>query len=823
MAFFKQRPILRKLTGTVATLFFIGLLSVLGFAIVTYPKLPNPEQLREVKLQVPLRIYAKGGELIGEFGEKRRTPITFDEIPQNFINALLAAEDDNFFSHFGVSITGLFRAVYQLISTGSIQSGGSTITMQVARNFFLTREQTFVRKFTEILLALKIESKMSKNEILELYANKIYFGKRAYGIQAAANVYYGKMLNELNLSQLAMIAGLPKAPSRFNPVNNPDRAMIRRNWILSRMQLLNYINDETYEQFVAKPISASNHGAVLNYDAIFATEYIRRQLTRQFGNNVYEEGYQVYTTIDVNLQRTADTAVRKGILSYDQRHGYRGAEATFNINDVEDSEFEQIETPITPTTSLNLYTTSGATPTQILINQLQALPKAWSKQLRKFDSVGDLIPAVVLKVSSDSALVATNNETLTIGWEQGIKQAKPYISPDKRGLTPKSASDVLAVGDLIRLHQNNYQWHLSQLPEAQAALISLNPKNGAINAITGGFDFYQNNFNRVTQALRQPGSNFKPMLYSIAMENNFTAATLINDAPIVFEDANLEDFWRPTNDSGKFYGPTRLRHALTWSRNMVSIRILKNLGISKARRGMKRFGFDDEDLPQNLTLSLGSQAVTPLQIATAYATFANGGYKVSPYIIDYILDGNNREVFREYPATVCNPCLDEEVEAERILDERVVFIMDSIMKDIIQKGTGRRAKALQRKDIAGKTGTTNGPKDAWFSGYNPNIVTTTWLGFDNNQLLGRYEAGGSAALPIWIDFMREALKDKPQQFMQQPDNLVKVRIDKSTGLRASLDNDNAIFEYFLLENAPPELSSDSIESDNTTSLSEQIF
>ena len=557
MSFFSRHPVFKKLFGIAMTLFFVGSIIAIGFVLVIYPKLPNPEQLREVKLQVPLRIYAKGGELIGEFGEKRRTPVNFEDIPQSFINALLAAEDDNFFLHFGVSITALFRAAYQLFSTGSIQSGGSTITMQVARNFFLTRDQTFMRKFTEILLALKIERKMSKNEILELYSNKIYFGKRAYGIEAAANVYYGKALQELNLSQLAMIAGLPKAPSRFNPINNPERAKIRRDWILGRMKLLEYIDDATYQQSLAESITASNHGAVLNYDAIFATEYIRRQLTKQFGDSVYEEGYQVHTTIDINLQQTADAVVKNGIHSYNQRHGYRGVEAKLSLQDIdiEDQEIatqNEINDLGEGSNSISFETadsvdTLGETKT---IN-LQVLPNGWKVQLREFQTIAGLVPAVVLNLSSDSALVSTLDSNVTLSWEQGIVQAKPYINPDWVGAAPQTAHEVLAVGDIIRLRQINNQWHLSQIPVAQAALISLDPKNGGINAITGGFDFYQNNFNRATQALRQPGSNFKPMLYSVAMENGFTAATLINDAPIVFEDANLEDIWRPTNDSEK--------------------------------------------------------------------------------------------------------------------------------------------------------------------------------------------------------------------------------------------------------------------------------
>lgn len=789
---------LKKLIKIGSLLAFTGLAACCAVILYLAPALPSVDQLRDVKLQTPLKVYSSDGTLIGEFGEQKRTPISYDQIPPLLINAILSAEDANFFNHYGVAPTGLLRAGSQILTSGQIQSGGSTITMQVARNFFLSRNQTFTRKFNEILLALEIEHELSKEEILELYVNKIYLGKRAYGFQAAANIYYGTDISELNLAQLAMIAGLPKAPSSYNPVNNPDRALIRRDWILGRMEQLGYIDSAAREQATLELVSAKVYGSVIEINAPYISEMVRAEMFGIYGSAAYEDGYEVTTTIDLELQAAAATAVKKGLLTYDQRHGYRGPEAHFSAESLtEQDEIERI--------------------------------------LSTISEVSDLVPAIVTEVLDMQATVYVKGEGLyTMQWQDGISTARPLRTQSWRGDLPTSAQQVLTAGDLIRVERQDERWTLTQIPNAQAALVALNPDTGGIKALRGGFDFYHNRFNRVTSAIRQPGSNLKPFLYTAALENGFTAATAINDAPIVFDDAALEDIWRPENDSGKFYGPTRLREALYNSRNIVSIRLLREIGLTKARNSMKRFGFEDSELATNLTLALGSEALTPLKIASGYTAFANGGYRVEPYFIDEVRDRNGEVIFKALNPRVCRDCennpedsdttatLDDSFfdrfsgqtvdsqpdypEAEQILEPRIHFIVDSILKDVIKKGTGKRALSLGRSDLAGKTGTTNGPRDAWFSGYTPHIVTTAWVGFDDNSLLGSGEFGGTAALPIWIEFMQTALADKEEVLFAQPPGLVIARINPKTGERAAPGNNDAIYEYFLRENTPAELS-----------------
>ncbi len=762
------------------------------------PKLPPVESLREIKLQTPLRVYSQDLQLIREFGEMRRNPITFEQLPKQYIQALLSAEDDHFYQHSGVDIAGLLRAASQLLTSGEIKTGGSTITMQVARNFFLTHKQTFTRKFNEILLALRIEDELTKDEILTLYANKIYQGNRAYGIEAAAQVYYGKHISELNLPQLAMLAGLPKAPSAFNPIANPNRALIRRNWILKRMLDLGNIDNETYLAAVSQPVTASYHGYTTELDAPYVAEMARLEILNMVGTTAYTDGYRIFTTINSQLQKSAQKAVQDGLIAYDQRHGYRGPEK--NITDEEQ----------------------------------------WASLLQETPVLGGLTPAIVTEATDQSLkILLPAGKEAEITWENGLKGLRRFNSPNSRSAPIKKAQELFAKGDVIRVQQREEAWHLSQLPKAQAALAALKPENGAIQALVGGFDFRQSNFNRVTQAERQPGSNFKPFIYTIALENGFTPASMINDAPVVFEDNLLESSWRPENDSGKFYGPTRLREALYLSRNLISIRILRTLGVNKAIAGLGRFGFDESTLPHNLSLALGSHAVTPLQIATGYTSFANGGFRVEPYLIERIEDSSGKVLYQAAPLTVCHLCdediLEEQTErnpevvstqetnnaapadekgfplvampepprAPRIIDERTAYIIDSILKDVIRKGTGRKALVLKRADIAGKTGTTNGPRDAWFSGYSTHMVTTTWVGFDENLMLGRSEYGGSAALPIWIDFMRTALAGRPQVARPQPEGIVMAKIDPETGLSVRPEQSNGIFEIFRKEDVPP--------------------
>jgi len=768
------------------------------------PGLPSVDQLRDVHLQTPLKVYASNGELIGEFGEQRRSPVSFEHIPDHFINAIISAEDDNFFAHGGVDLMGLLRAASQIVTTGGIQSGGSTITMQVARNFFLSLEQTFTRKFNEILLALEIEHELSKEEILELYANKIYLGKSAYGVQAAANVYYGKDIGDLSLAQLAMIAGLPKAPSSSNPINDPDRAVERRDWILGRMLLLGHIEEPEYASAIAEPISASYHGSTITLDAPYVAEMVRVEMLDRFGTDAYEAGFEVYTTIDPELQRASDDSVSKGAFTYDFRHGYRGPEGRFTEVEMADMYW-----------------------VQQYIDQLPV--------------ISGLLPAVVTEVGEKSASVlGPNGLEVELGWENELSNFRRYRTESWQS-EYGAIDEMLRVGDLVRLRETNGYWGLSQVPDVQAGLVAVDPQNGAIRALTGGFDFYQSRFNRMVNANRQPGSNIKPFLYAAALENGYTAATLINDAPIIFQDAALEDYWRPENDSGVFYGPTRLRKALYLSRNLVSVRILRGLGIDAARESIIGYGFEQEDLPYNLTLALGSQGLEAVKLANGYSLFANGGYRVESHLISEILDRDGEVIYQANAPVACSYCLmttedqpsQSELEpsifeqqfsfysaeqekpkidiAEQVMDPRVSYIMDSILRDVIVQGTGTRAQVLGRQDIAGKTGTSNGPRDSWFSGYSPDLVATSWVGFDDNGLLGVNEFGGTAALPIWIDFMDVALEDLPENPRPQPEGLVTVLIDPETGERAPPGAEGAIFELFLAESAPELLTQQQLE------------
>lgn len=818
----EKMPIKKSYLNLLFWLFIAGTgasLTVLaGLYLYLSPKLPPVESLRQVQLQTPLRVYSSDGKLIGEFGEQRRTPVSAEELPDLYIKALLSAEDAEFYDHPGVSIRGLLRAASQLLQTGEIQSGGSTLTMQLARDFFLSRDQVFSRKFNEILLALQIENELTKQEILELFSNKMFFGNRAYGIQAAAQIYYGRDIDELELHQWAMIVGVLKAPSAYNPLANLDRAMIRRNWILGRMLELEHIDQSTYEIAVNTPDNARYHGATLELYAPYVAELARREAVDRFGENAYNAGYKVYTTINSEYQAAAQQAVIDGLLTYDWRHGYRGPE-------------QQLGEPPEDLTE-------------------------WREVLSETPLYGNLLPGLVLSLEERSAeILLANGETIELGWDQSLSSARRYISENARSALPESADDVLSVGDLIRLTQIGGVWHLRQLPLAQAALVSLAPHDGAIRSLVGGFDFRQSNFNRALQAARQPGSSFKPFVYTAALENGFTPATIVNDSPIVIEDASLEGAWRPENDGGTFLGPTRLREALYRSRNLVSIRVLRSIGLPALLDTLNKFGFDREALPRNLSLALGSHALTPMDMARGYAIFANGGFKIAPYLVESIEDDRSQPLHVARPVTVCLDCETEEEQAEeepvsliadiyasepernteegpddrlapeqpvqlalldeeenaleplpiapRVLDERTAFIIDSMLRDVVSRGTGRRARVLDRADLAGKTGTTNGPRDAWFAGYSPDLVTVAWLGFDQNTPLGRGEYGGTAALPIWINYMRVALAGRPDRPAPQPDGIVTVRIDPETGERARPGDPDAIFEIFRAEEVPP--------------------
>ncbi|MCZ6669133.1 MAG: penicillin-binding protein 1A [Gammaproteobacteria bacterium] len=810
---------MKKLVIILSWLFTAGLLLLLAGVFYIYtvlvPALPSIEHLEDAQLQVPLRIFDKNEILLAEFGEHRRTPVKFEKIPTHVVNAFVAAEDDQFWNHLGVDPVALVAAAYELVVTGKKTRGGSTITMQVARNFFLSSEKTYTRKLNEILLALKIETELSKEKILELYVNKIFLGHRSYGIVAASRVYYDKSLQDLSVAQVAMIAGLPKAPSKYNPIINPERALSRRDHILGRMRLLNYISDEEYELALAEPVTAELHVTATIADANYVAELIRAELFEQYGDEVYKAGMNVYTSIDGELQGVANLALRRALLDYSRRHGYRGPIGSINLEDVIKDPFDE---------DLVVDQRVGELRKGVVISIHPNLDDEFNTRDTEGSKV-DIEPYATVLIS--------NYENIELAFKGGIEWARPYQDANKQGPAPKKIGDVLSIGDVIWLEQRDGHWLLADVPQVEGAIVSLDSSDGAIRSMVGGFDYFKSKFNRVTQARRQPGSNFKPFIYSAALEKDFTAASIINDAPVVFDDDSLEATWRPENYSGKFYGPTRLREGLVKSRNLVSIRILQAIGLRHATRYVERFGFKRENMPYDLSLALGSGTFAPLEIVRAYAVFSNGGYLVTPYVISRVENGNGEVIFEHEPLSVCQDCeleslerleLKAEVEtspindadlviveegesilyAPRVISAQNAYIMRSMMREVVKRGTAVRAKALGRADIGGKTGTTNDQIDAWFSGFNDQVVTTTWVGFDSQKTLGGRETGGRAALPMWLSYMKVALDGRPENLEEQPDGLVTVRIDSATGKRAGRDTVNSRFEVFRVEFAPEE-------------------
>ncbi len=801
------------------SIIFVLVSSVLGISAiaVTYlvlePDLPDVETLHDVQLQVPLRVFSRDGKLMGIFGEKRRIPVSIDDLPDCLKLAFIAGEDARFYEHPGVDYQGITRAIVSLAITGEKTIGGSTITQQLARNFFLTSEKTYTRKIKEIFLALKIERQLDKDEILELYLNKIFLGYRAYGVGAAAEVYYGKSSDQLSLAQCAMIAALPKAPSRINPITSPERALERRNYVLNRMLELGYIEEARFELAVNEPDRAYYHGAIAEISAPYLAEMVRVKALQQLGLEAYTGGYEVITTIDSRLQTAANLAVAQGLEEYDQRHGFRGAEAHIDIADK--------------------VTTAN-----------------WLEALNPYQPVSGLEPGLVLEVEKELALVyLRNGQTVALSLED-MRWAAPFIDRDRKGAEPESVEDIMAPGDIIRARfHNDGNWRLGQLPEVEAALVSLDPYNGDIKALVGGYDFTRSKYNRITQGRRQPGSSFKPFIYSAALENGFTVASLVNDAPIVFEDSELERTWKPQNFSEKFYGPTRLREAMVNSRNLVSIRLLRSIGIEYARGHISNFGFNRDELPANLSMALGSASLSPLSMATGYAVFANGGYLVTPQFIRKIIDMEGETVFETLPSIICDDCESESSElaaepiaektepefkpldivtgnaelevtsndagtdgfvneakvnyAVRAISPQNAYLVRSMMMDVVRRGTGVRAMQLGRSDLAGKTGTTNEQRDAWFSGYNDHLVTSVWVGFDNHEPLGRRELGGRAALPVWMEYMAVALEGVEDSPPVMPEGLARAKIDPETGMLARLDNSRAIMEIFQVGRLPP--------------------
>jgi len=819
-----------------------------AFYLYLRPSLPPVQQLLDVKLQTPLRVYSKDNRLIAEFGEKRRTPVTIEQIPDIQLQAFLAAEDARFYDHFGVDIKGLVRATVELASTGSIQSGGSTITMQVAKNYFLSRDRTFIRKFNEILLALQIERELDKDRILELYLNKIYLGNRAYGIAAAARVYYDKPVNELSLAQMAMLAGLPKAPSAYNPLANPQRAMIRRNWILGRMRELGYITPDGWELASQEPLTASYNTREAEVDARYVAEMARAEMVRRFGDAAYTDGYSVTLTIDSQKQQSATEALRAGLENYDRRHGFHGAIGHFETSNMSADEL--------------------------------------SSQMRNYLKVEGLVPAVVTTIDDDSGMAHIHARDLgpgTMAFDT-MDWARRYRTENLRGPAPEKVSDVVSPGDVIYTKvislpqiqtgdqgnrtgteqppaaKHTLQVALSQIPRVEGALISLDAKTGAIEALAGGYSFSQSKYNRATQANRQPGSTFKAFLYLTALEKGKTPASIYNDAPIVFNDPGLESAWRPQNSSGQFYGPTPLRQALYRSRNLVSVRLLRDIGIRETLDYLKQLKIPTHSMPANLSLSLGAGQLTPMELARGFAVIANGGYDVDPYLIETIEEPDGSLVYQAPETVLCDenceaelarsdtagalskrpddvemidgiplPASTHEDETRRIMerlaDERSVYILHSMLQDVIRRGTGRRALTLSRNDLAGKTGTTNEQKDTWFAGFNHDLATTVWVGFDQPAPLGRGEFGSSTALPVWIDYMKVALDKAPESTMARPNGIVSIRINPKTGERVR-PGEEGQFEIFKEEEAPPPLAAETGNGDNangTGNLPGQIF
>ncbi len=850
------------------------LVSVVGVGGYFYlnPKLPSIEGLSNVQLQVPLRIYSSDNALMGEFGEKRRTPKKLDEIPEQMRNAFLSAEDDRFFEHPGVDYQGIIRAVVNLILTGERGQGGSTITMQLARNFYLSSEKTYLRKLNEILLAFKIENELTKEEILELYLNKIYLGNRSYGVAAAAQIYYGKELEDLSLAQIAMIAGLPKAPSTYNPIINPDRAILRRNYVLARMFKLDYITSEQYEEMLNQPVTATRHHSALDLYAPYVTEMARAEIIKQFGDESYVRGLNVYTTVNKRLQQAADDSIWRGLVAYDQRHGYRGVIRNVDLNNYNQAILSRTESS----------SDEKEHSEEMKAEEMKADAKpSLLSVLDQDEDYGRFIPALIVSVDSAAMIKGVENsgtdaaskkenrsaiallkdgKKVRIPWG-GIEWARTYVNVNRIGKELTAVSDVLRVGDVIWLAEDEeHGWRLSQIPDVQGALVSVDPNSGAIQALTGGFNFERSKFNRVVQAKRQAGSSFKPIVYSAALEKKYTTASLINDAPVVFEDNVLESTWRPENFSGKFFGPTRLRMALYKSRNLVSVRLLRSIGINYVTKYAENFGLVADELPKDLSLALGSAEVSPLQLNRVFSVFANGGYLVEPYLIQRIEDADGTILFEAEPEVACVSCFlaekqklnkigenesneDQSLEkipeqlseqlsgplprqAKRTLEPRLAFQMNSILQDVVLLGTGRRALQLNRNDLAGKTGTTNDQHDAWFNGYNPDLVTTTWVGFDQHKPLGSRETAAQASLPIWIDFMKVALDGKPERQLPRPDGLVTMTIDSVTGKPTSRTDVETVFEIFREENAPvfDELLGDLPTSGgDATAIPEQLF
>ncbi|NKB63123.1 MAG: PBP1A family penicillin-binding protein [Gammaproteobacteria bacterium] len=785
------------------------------YAASMVPNLPTVDEIRQIPLNIPLRIYSNDNKLIAEYGDERRIPITIDQAPALLIDAILVSEDDRFYHHTGVDFPGLIRAALSNFSSGSKQQGASTITMQVVRNFFLNPGKTYTRKLKEILLSFNMERALTKDEILELYLNKIFLGHRSYGFAAAAQVYYGQDLANLSLPEIAMLAGLPKAPSNNNPISSPKRAKERRNYVLKRLHELDKIDDFSYETAIKAPITATRNVAKVDVKAPYIAEMARQLMIERFGTEIYKKGLNVTVTVNSRYQESANRALRKGLIDYDMRHGFRGA--------LENFDHSQLDT-------------LDETEDDELVREY----------LSQFSDSGELQPAIVTDVEPEQFVARTKNDRDIVIALEEVSWARAHIGPNSLGPKVTSLESLLAKGDTVYLRQiEEGSWTLSQLPEVSGALVSLDPHTGAVLALSGGFDYYLSKFNRATQAKRQPGSNIKPFIYSAALENGFTPSSRVSAAPIVIED-DLEGIWRPQNYSKKFFGPTRLRKALSLSLNLVSVRLLRSIGINNTVNYLARFGFDPEALPKSLSLALGSTSITPIQLASYYSAIANGGKRIEPYFIHKVVDSEGNEISLDAQTIPsCDTCLGsgaisedslglqtttpsepEENDSEQIISEQNAFLTTSIMKQVILTGTGKRALALGRNDLAGKTGTTNDYRDAWFSGFSPDVMTSVYIGFDEPSHLGRKESGASAALPIWVDYMGEVLPDFPEKPIRIPPNITKRFINKDTEKVTYPEDPDGYHEYYLGGTEPNNAvaqTSRGVEQQPEEAVSETLF
>lgn len=819
----------------------LGVVTISGIYFYLKDDLPDVTTLLDVRLQTPMQVFTADGELISQFGEKRRIPLKLEEMPPLLVQAFLAVEDTRFYEHPGIDIIGIFRAMTVVASSGDFSQGASTITQQLARNFFLSREKKIVRKIKEIFLAIHIEQLLTKDQILELYLNKIELGQRSFGVGAAAQVYFGKTVHDLTVDEIAIIAGLPKAPSTLNPVRSASNARARRNVVLGRMLDIGVIDKAAYQQAIEAPVTSRLHGAQITASAPYIAEMVRQEVVNQFGEETaYSAGLKVYTTINSKQQAAAKRALQQNLYDYDERHGYRGPVAQLwqaQLNEAEDAEPRFNETDPLSREEILAY-------------------------LDTQSSLEDLRPAVVTAVQAQSAtLLMAGGQEITLNWE-GLKWARRFINDERQGTAPKAAFAIVAPGMHVLVRKQDDDWRLSQIPEASSAIVAIDPHNGALRSLVGGYSFSQSQFNRVTQAKRQVGSNIKPFVYSAALENGYTLASIMNDAPIHQWDDNAGIAWRPKNSPAVYDGPIRIREALAKSKNVVSIRLLRGVGIDNTIQHLQRFGFAASDLPRNETLALGSASLTPLELVTGYATFANGGFLVTPYVIDKVVDDEQNVLYQHNPATVCQDCMASETkaaepvaedaetqlgqlfnelaqdksasennisltqaeprQAERVISQQNSFLIADALKSSVwgggswQHGTGWngtawRLQKLKRRDLSAKTGTTNDSKDTWFSGFTPDLAVTVWVGFDDaNRSLGRAqwhanmgqqqsagaESGARTALPAWLDYMQTALENIPEQPVPPPVGLASVRIDLQSGLLSRRTDYTSTFEYF---------------------------